>query len=143
MAGHNIAVATSHVSDGCSLAMTFGQVGTCSTSVVFVKAEAMGPAVKHLGAVIGRDRAVCRDSSQRSRRWYGAGSCHGDGIGTVEAGLASGEASKALFVCHIEYRLELSHGLGGSSVGKPGVTHMGEHACCFEKEMNEVDGDGI
>ncbi len=63
-AGHNVAVATSHVSDGSSLAMTFGQVGACGTGVVFVKTEAMGPAVKHLGAVAGRDQARCGDSGR-------------------------------------------------------------------------------
>jgi len=143
MAGHNVAVATLHVSDGCSLAMTFSRVGTCGTGVVFVKAEAMGPAVKHLGAVLCCDQAMCGDNSRGSRRWRRAGSCRGDCIGAVEAGLASGEAPKVLFVCRIEDRLELSNGSGGSGAGKPGVTYMGEHTCCFEKEMDEVDGDGI
>jgi len=64
IAGHNVAVAASHVSDGCSLAMTFGQFGTGGTGVVFVKAKAMGPAVKHLGAVIGSGQAWCDDSSR-------------------------------------------------------------------------------
>jgi len=61
----------------------------------------------------------------------------------VEAGLASGEAPKAFFVCRIEDHLELSEGSCGGGAGKPGVTRMGEHTGGFEEEMGEVDGDGI
>jgi len=123
--------------------MTFGRVGTCGAGVVFVKAKAMGPAVKHLGAIIGSGQAWCGDSSQGGRRWSRASGKCGNRIGAVESGLASGEVLKAFFVCRIEDRLELSKGSGGSGVGEPGVTCMGEHTGGFEEEMGEVDGDGI
>jgi len=144
MAGHNVAVAASHVSDGCSLTMAFSRVGTCGAGVVLVKAKAMGPAVKHLGAIVGSGRAWCGDHNLGGfRRWSRAGCFHGSRVCTVEASLASGEAPKAFFVCHIEDRLELSKGSGGIRVSKPGVTCMGEHTGGFEEEVGKIDGDGI
>jgi len=46
------------------LAMTFGWVGTCGTGVVFVKAKAMGPAVEHLGAIVGSGQTWGGDISR-------------------------------------------------------------------------------
>jgi len=47
--------------------MTFCRVGTCGTSVVFVKTEAMSPAVEHMSAVVGNGRTWGGDMRWRGR----------------------------------------------------------------------------
>jgi len=103
----------------------------------------MGPAVEHLGAIVGSGQSCGGDGSRGNRRWSRADLVRGTHVGAVEACLASGETPKAFFVSRIEDCLEFSKGSGGSGAGKPGFTCMGEHTSGLKEEVGKIDGDGI
>ncbi len=44
--------------------MTIGRFGAGGAGMVFVETEAMGPAVKDLGAIVGSGHAGCGDGSR-------------------------------------------------------------------------------
>jgi len=127
--GHDRVVAALHIGDGSIILMTSSAVLACSTCMIRIGAESMGPTIKHADAVIADDWHRCRSRCSGSRSsssttWIRDNSCErrcrirrrcNDSMGSMKASLLCSELALVLNIFHIEWVLKLSHVLSASA----------------------------